>query len=762
MLLGLLAAACVGAGPPRLPSAELDLNLTAPIETWDEGIPLGNGLMGGLLWGSGSTLNVSLDRGDLWDERPAKGMQWDKFTYANLVELVAKKDRAAIDDIFDRAYRDVHPSKLPGGRLVLDLGPGRVIQSFGLRLASATGVAVLADGGQVEAIWSGDEKAGIFEIPGSAPVQAKLMTPAMVADVKATSTGPDSRGVRALGYPDATFGSEGGLSWYVQEAALGLRYVVAVGQEATASGTRVVVTVTSTDDGKDPLALAKQRVRKTLAATRARIQASHKAWWEKFWRASSIQLPEQHLQQHYMLVRYFYGAASRTGAPPMPLQGVWTADSGFLPPWKGDYHNDLNTQMTYMGYQAAGQFDAGLSYLEFLWDRRERFRRFAREFYATDGLSTPGVMTLAGEPLAGWVMYSLSPTMTAWSSHLFYLHWRYTGDDRFLRTRAYPFCREAAICLEQLLKPDASGRLVLPTSSSPEIFDNSDRAWMKPNTNYDLMSMRMLFLSVAEMAAELDDAKESARWKRLSDRLGDYHKDERGALKLNEVEVLTESHRHLSNLMGLHPFNLITVEGGPASRRTIDQTLGDWAKLGTRAWTGYSFSWMAALQARVGRAEEAHRMLDIFVRAFILRNGFHANGDQSGKGYSGFTYRPFTLEGNFLVMNAVHEMLLQSWSPTPGEPNTEIVRVFPAVPKAWQDVSFRDLRAEGGHRVSASRANGQLENLEIVPGRSGVLPVKDTFGGIALEWSVPGVTKHGDLYLIPIRKGSRITCHPTR
>ena len=155
-------------------------------------------------------------------------------------------------------------------------------------------------------------------------------------------------------------------------------------------------------------------------------------------------------------------------------------------------------------------------------------------------------------------------------------------------------------------------------------------------------------------------------------------------------------------------------------------------------------------------------MLDIFVRAFILRNGFHANGDQSGKGYSGFTYRPFTLEGNFLVMNAIHEMLLQSWSPTPGEPNTEVLRVFPAVPNVWADVSFRDLRAEGGHRVSASRAKGRLVSLEIIPGRTGVLPVKDTFGGMKLQWSVSGVTKRGDLYLVPIRKGSVVKCSPVR
>ncbi len=55
-------------------------------------------------------------------------------------------------------------------------------------------------------------------------------------------------------------------------------------------------------------------------------------------------------------------------------------------------------------------------------------------------------------------------------------------------------------------------------------------------------------------------------------------------------------------------------------------------KLGTRAWCGYSFSWMACLLARCRRAEPAERNLAIHLEAFLSRNGFHINGDQTGKG----------------------------------------------------------------------------------------------------------------------------------
>ena len=89
-------------------------------------------------------------------------------------------------------------------------------------------------------------------------------------------------------------------------------------------------------------------------------------------------------------------------------------------------------------------------------------------------------------------------------------------------------------------------------------------------------------------------------------------------------------------------------------------------RFGTGAWCGYSFSWMAALRARVGDAEAALRNLDIYTRAFILRNGFHANGDQTKSGFSGLPTGRSRWKETSSPLAAVHEMLLQSWSAAPG------------------------------------------------------------------------------------------------
>jgi len=67
---------------PALPDPAFNLVLKAPVDKWDEAIPLGNGLMGGLLWGEGNIIRLSLDRGDLWDERTHGEKEWwKKYTY---------------------------------------------------------------------------------------------------------------------------------------------------------------------------------------------------------------------------------------------------------------------------------------------------------------------------------------------------------------------------------------------------------------------------------------------------------------------------------------------------------------------------------------------------------------------------------------------------------------------------------------------------------------------------------------------------------
>jgi alpha-L-fucosidase 2 len=745
--LCLIATLPLSLAAASLPDSSLNPKLQAPIKTWDEAIPLGNGLLGGLLWGEGHTLRLSLDRGDLWDERPSK--HWvevrDRFNWATMQRLVAGDRMTEFNDIFDSNYDyDGPPTKLPAGRLEITLDPSQSIEAFELNLATAEAIAQFNGGNEIRAFVSAAkvrEPVAVLRIPGPAVKDLQLRP-------------PDS--VKKLHYPPANPGQGDNLCWFEQPGAEGFAYAVCAGWKRSGNSTLVAVTVATSAEGKNPLTVARTRVEAALKQGYDRLAAPHTAWWARFWQRSSVAIPDLPILQQYYLVRYFYGASSRRGAPPMPLQGVWSADAGSLPPWKGDYHNDLNTQMTYIAYRTSGDFEEGETFLDYLWERLPVFRQFARDFFDAPGAAVPGVMSLAGQALGGWGQYSLSPTMGAWNAHLFYLHWRHTRDAAFLRDRAYPFCSEIGICLRALSRLGTDGSLRLPLSSSPEIFDNSRRAFLKPNSNYDLASMKMLFLALEEMASTLGDAKAAADWAATAKQLGDFHTRPDGTLLLDADTPLPGSHRHLSNLMPIYPFNLLSTDGSPREQQIIAASLADWDKAGTRAWCGYSFSWMACLRARVGDAEAALRNLDIYVHAFTLRNGFHANGDQTGSGFSDFTYRPFTLEGNFLAMEAVHEMLLQSWSASPGSGDTGVIRLFPATPWRWHSASFEDLRAEGGHRVSARRENNATTWLRIVAGRDGLIRVRDNFGGRVPNWSRSGVKIVNGNFEMQCKAGSTI------
>lgn len=729
----------------NFPKEENNLVLEAPISSWDEAIPLGNGLTGGLLWGEKNTIKLSLDRGDLWDERTNGPKDWWK------IQTWVKGG-----NMWEDAYYGAYPTKLPAGGIEFTLN-NNTVKSFELDKQNATGIVHFTNGKKAEVFFSAVKPVAIFRISDQDLNGFEVLSPLQVsAKYRGKSAGPDSHSVNALGYAEATNGVEANAKWYVQQAAEGLTYCVYTETRHVKGESIIAISVTTNRDGGDPIAIGKQHCTEALNEGIDKCFSEHVKWWKVFWGKSQINLPEKRMQDYYTFARYLYGSGSRADAPPMPLQGVWTSATGSLPPWKGDYHSDLNTQMTYIAYQTAGNFEEGSSYLNFLWNKRDLWRAFATDFYETPGLAVPGVMTVAGQPLGGWAAYSLSPTMTSWNAHLFYLHWLYTGDDTFLRERAYPWCKEAAECLRALLKSDKDGKLKLLRSSSPEIFGNK---WLEPNTNYDLMNMKMHFLAVAEMAEAQGLITEAKSWKDLGTKLGDFHVASDGELMLDSKMLLRDDHRHLSNIIGIYPFNLITVEGSKEDQRRINTTLNrpEWNAPKHNEWCGYSWAWMACMQARVGNAESAYHHLDVFEKAYILRNGFHVNQDQTPDSrYGNGGGKPFTLEGNLIAMQAVHEMLLQSWSATLGKLDSGVIRVFAATPKEWADVSFTNLRAEGGYKVSATRKEGKISSLSITARKNGTVRIKDNFEGETPKWNSKKVKLQNGIYEIYIKAGEKL------
>ena len=226
-------------------------------------------------------------------------------------------------------------------------------------------------------------------------------------------------------------------------------------------------------------------------------------------------MPDSVLKKQWYLEMYKLGAATGNGAPPISLQAVWTADNGKLPPWKGDFHHDLNTQLSYWPSYSSNHLTQENGFISWLEKNKPEFEKYTKQYFQVSGLNVPGVTTLTGQPMGGWIQYSFGPTVSAWLAHHFYLHWRYTMDRDFLEKEAYPWIKDVAQYLEEISVTDNNGIRRLPLSSSPEIYNNSREAWFTEMTNFDLGLVRWTFEKAAELAGELGKTDEAQNWKTI-------------------------------------------------------------------------------------------------------------------------------------------------------------------------------------------------------------------------------------------------------
>lgn len=699
-----------------------NLKFTKTITKWDEAIPLGNGISGALIWGTAKELRFSLDRGDIWDNTSYAGFSEEEFSFPTLVKLAREGNSQEIKRIFQDPYSYATPTKLPAGKLIFDFDCDDNIRSE-LQLKDAQARIQVGDSIEIHSFLHAVERVGMVRIncPSSAFSWQVIHPQFGVEGVdKKDDTAYDSLNtgsLKRLIYKMPKVVKKENEKYFIQSVDKDFSYGIFAKIKQLKDAVEIAFLVASSKDGEDWKEDALRALDESLKQGYDKMFLSHSEWWEQYWSKSRISLPDKLFEKNWYLTQYFLGSGSRKGAYPMPLQGVWTADDGTLPPWKGDYHLDLNVQMTYYSYLKANHVEEGEVLFDYLWSLLDRAREFARSFYRSRGISLPGTISLDGQPLGGWAMYSFSPTNQLWTCQLFERHYRYTGDRRFLEERAYPYLAESAECILGILE-ERDGKYYLPISSSPEIHDDTLKAFLTPNSNYDLALMRYLFAALAELAEDLQNGQQK-KWLEILSHLPQLAVDKEGILMLSPDESLQESHRHHSHAMCIHPLRLMPYEG-EKNQRIIDATILNLERLGSGFWVGFGFTWMAQLYAIQKNGNGAAHQLEMFWRHFCSQNGFDLNGDYKKRGVSQFHYRPFTLETNFCAADALQEMLLQS--------ENNVLDLFPAVPDEWLEerVSFGDFRAEKGLLVSAEMACGEVVSVTWKPQYNTVIYVKKT------------------------------------
>ena len=723
------------------PGSEHNLVFDSLARRWDEAIPLGNGWLGALIWQKDDKLRLSLDRVDLWDDRPMPEI--DKLKFSWVVEQVKKGEYDTVQKLGDLPYEKYPaPTKIPGAAIEFNLSKiGRPVKNE-LDIKSGLSTITFDNGTVLHNYIHASRQVGFFGFENLH--DAGIVPALMVPNYNTENTGisgnsVEGSGLEKLGYKKGRVIKTKNSLLYHQPTWKDNYYEVLV-KWYQLPGQKLIGQWTITNNSP---AILNDPDFKQAEPTG---WPSHIKWWNDYWNRSAVSLPDKLLEKQYYLEMYKFACVARANTPPISLQAVWTADNGNLPPWKGDFHHDLNTQLSYWPGYTGNHLDLTASFTNWLWKIKPENERWTKHYFGVDGLNVPGVTTISGKPMGGWIQYSMSPTTAAWLAQHFVMQWRYSMDQSFLNKKARPYILEVARYLNTLTAGDSLR--TLPLSSSPEYHDNSIKAWFSDLTNYDLALIESLFDNAWEMEFFSGNENLSKYWFRAKSQLPGYAVNETG-LQVAPGEDLGSSHRHMSPYMAIYPLCLLDIDN-KEDKEIIERSIRQIESKGTRQWVGYSFSWMACIYARARQAEKAVRQLQIFASNFCSPNSFHLNGDQKGGQYSSFTYRPFTLEGNFAFAQGIHELLLQS--------RNGHIEVFPAIPTTWRNVSFKTLRAEGAFLVSAKMENAVISEVTVTAERGGTLKLKKKpFKTFYLDDTQKKYELENGILIIPMKKGETIT-----
>jgi alpha-L-fucosidase 2 len=728
-----------------LTDSPFDLKFDELAKVWDDAIPLGNGNIGALVWKKGDNLRLSLDRADLWDNRPMLNRNIPEFSFSWVKAQRMKNDPAEyrkVQVLFDDTYLSTAaPTKLPGGYLEFNVKKYGKAKSVKLFINEAICEVEWETGLKLQTFVHAEKPVGYFRFTSDTGVfpSPELIAPeySIIKGSSRVAAAP-YQDLGSLGYEKGKVVKTANSISYHQVCNDGFEYIIDVRWKKTKNkGLEGTWSIVSKDVEKKIAEECKDITKKTLDKGFETIFKEHKNWWKRFWNKSSISIPDSTLMRQWYLDQYKFGSVARANAPPIGLQAVWTADNGKLPPWKGDYHNDLNTQLSYWSAYSSNHLDLEMGFINWMWDHRDNFKKYTKDFYGTSGINVPGVSTLEGEPMGGWIQYALGPTVSSWLAHHFYLHWRYSMDRDFLEKRAYPWFQEVAIYLNELSEIGDNGKRKLPLSTSPEYHAISKYAWYNKHSSFDVGLIKFTFVKIIELAKELGKYSEAVKWEKdLSEWDLEYPIDETGLL-LAPGYRYEHSHWHFSHLIAFHPLGLLDRTNGKEDEALIRRTIEHCEMIEQKdpRWVGYIYSWLGGMKARLFDGEGAADALNKFVKTFVTENSFHSNGDYKRLGISNTVDRYFTLEANFAFASGIQEMLIQS--------HTGIVRVFPAIPKSWKEVSFNKLRTEGAFLISAKRRGGKTIEVKIQAEKGGTLTMTDPFATAPFESSGKKVDKEG-------------------
>ncbi len=713
---------------------------TRPPLRWEHGFPLGNGDVGVMMWGGGEPLAFTLDKADLWDLRANTDYRSQpQYNYASLVRLTEGKRFAEVDEIFEKRQRrdnPIGPTKISIGRAELRLGTP-VRYECGLELGTATvagRIETKAARHQMRAFVHRAKNVFCLRVTHAAPGAELHLIP--LAEMNAT--------LAKLNHPQPQLQTNGNLRVLSQSIPGGPAYAAAWNQ----TGPDFFLAIESASSSAAAAARAKTTHDLATAQGFDALLAEHVQAWSKFWAGAAVYVPEPRIEFLWYFGQYLLSSSARRGSPPPGLQGLWPVD-GVMPPWRGDYHADMNVQETFWPACAGGHLDLLDSWCDLMKESIEPARQFTRRFFGTEGTFWVCATLPRYTVVPGWHTVQHAWSSSGWLGSLVWMRWRYSMDRQWLAETGYPLVAEIFKFYRANLRREADGRLHIPVSSNPEYRGSRPEAWCK-DPNIDIALIRRTCDWVVEMEQALGRSDLTASAKDVHDKLVAYHLTAKKELCLWADKPLDESHRHPSHLMAIHPAMDLTVEDDATHRAIIHASLEQYFSLGQYGWAGHTYAQMASFGAVLGRGEFAYDCLLHLSEYWLGPNGLHFNRDFRNTGMTRYqgTSLAFTMEANCGAAAGLSDMLVQGWRDT--------LRIFPAVPQHWPTAAFRDLLTEGAFRVSAVRRDGRTTWVRIVAGVNRRLRLCNPFGDQAVEISGTPLRREGNTLIADMAKDEAV------